>query len=801
MKLINKLKDNYIAKKKYIKYVKSCNLNSNYILLESQQGKEFGGNIYYIVQELLTNPQFSQFRVFICVNKTKIKDAEIFYKNKKLSKINIVECNTRKYYKLMATCKYLVSDNTFLPFFVKKEGQIYLNTWHGTPLKSLGKKINNDFHNIGNAQKNFVASDFLLYPNEYTKNHMIEDYMLENLCKSTCLIHGYPRNTAFFNEDLKQEIISKYGLEGKKIITYMPTWRGSLGNKRNPITQANINYVLEEFETRLKEDQIAYVNLHPIESASVDFSKYNKVKPFPNEYETYEFLNVANVLVTDYSSVFFDFLNTEKKIILYTYDKEDYLSSRGVYRSLENFPFPIVETFEEVIKEINTPKSYDDSVLREEFCKWDNCDVTRKLCERVFLGMSDTGIQEDVVKDNGKENVFIFVGRLASNGITASLKNLINNLDREKRNYYLLFSTKDVKNNLDTLKELSSKVNYYCYKGRRNLTLFQTLIFIIYQSRWIKTETYLKLMNDANDFELKRIFSTARVDSLVHFTGYSDRIINLFSAFKKNKVIYVHANMLEEINLKKNQRFDALEYAYKKYDKVAIVTDDIFEPTLAISNREDNIHVCHNIIDYETILRRSKLNLEILEQTEIFPNQAQLSYFLESADAKFINVGRFSPEKGQMRLLEAFAKIVNKYPNTKMIIIGGASYKDYYQQIINHVEQLNLRENVVLIKNLPNPFPVVKKCDYSILSSFAEGFGLVLAEADVLGKPVVSVDIPGPRNFLKRYGGMLVENTEDGLFEGMERCLSGKVNVMGVDYAMYNQQALNEFDALFSNND
>ena len=56
-----------------------------------------------------------------------------------------------------------------------------MNTWHGTPLKTLGKKIQNAMYGIGNTQKNFFMADYLLYPNGYTMEHMVEDYMLENL--------------------------------------------------------------------------------------------------------------------------------------------------------------------------------------------------------------------------------------------------------------------------------------------------------------------------------------------------------------------------------------------------------------------------------------------------------------------------------------------------------------------------------------------------------------------------------------------------------------------------------------------
>mgnify|MGYP000780861956 FL=1 len=86
-----------------------------------------------------------------------------------------------------------------------------------------------------------------------------------------------------------------------------------------------------------------------------------------------------------------------------------------------------------------------------------------------------------------------------------------------------------------------------------------------------------------------------------------------------------------------------------------------------------------------------------------------------------------------------------------------------------------------------------------MLSSFYEGFGLVLAEADILGLPVISTDISGPRSFMKKYGGTLVENSENGIYQGMEMLHSGFVKPMKVDYEAYNQEAIQEFENLLSN--
>lgn len=74
-----------------------------------------------------------------------------------------------------------------------------------------------------------------------------------------------------------------------------------------------------------------------------------------------------------------------------------------------------------------------------------------------------------------------------------------------------------------------------------------------------------------------------------------------------------------------------------------------------------------------------------------------------------------------------------------------------------------------------------------------EGFGLVLAEATVLSIPVISTDIDGPRLFMEKHGGYLVDNSEKGILQGMKDCLDGKVKPLVVDFEEYNKKAVNEF--------
>lgn len=794
-KVIRKLKNHYLAKCNYIKYYAKYSVIENHILLESQQGKEYGGNIYYLIKELVSKSEYQDYKIFLSVIESKIEEAQEFYKMRNIENVVFIKTNTSKYFKTIASAKYLINDNTFLPFFIKKEEQIYLNTWHGTPLKTLGKKIKNDLHNIGNTQRNFVCADYLLYPNNYTKQHMIEDYMLENICDTHVLLEGYPRNQAFYDEELKKAIKEKYNICDKKIIAYMPTWRGTLSRQNSQIQEANLQYIFEELDKNLAQDQIVFVNLHPIEKATIDFSVYKKVIPFPKEYETYEFLNIADVLVTDYSSVFFDFLNTGKKIILYTYDRESYLSDRGLYRELESFPFPIVEKMEDLIREINIPKEYNDTDLRNEFCPYDGKNVSEKLCEKVILNR-DSIICEESMASNGKKNVFIFGGRLANNGITMSLKNLLTFVDREKYNFYVLVETRAVRKSLAQLDDISQYVNYYPLKGQMNLTLWQKLVLRLYDRKLMKTELFIKMFKHAYQYELQRLFGGMKVDCLINFTGYSLKKTNLFSQYKGKKIIYVHSDMGKEIKTRSNQRYDLLHYAYNQYDKVAVVTKDMVDPTYRISGKKDNIVVCKNIIIDEEIREKSNRPIEFDKQTTVYPDEYHLKKLLGSDVKRFINVGRYSPEKGQLRLLEAFARIHANNLHTALIIIGGASKGGYYDTVEACVKELHLEDCVVLIKAISNPFPIIKQCDYFVMSSFYEGFGLVIAEADILNKPVISVNIQGPAGFMKEHGGTMVENSEDGIYTGMCMLLNEEIAPMNIDYKKYNKEALAGFEAL-----
>lgn len=785
------LRNHYWPRLRYPAYYKKLPIDEHAILLESQHGNQMQGNVFYMLKALTSDARYDAYRIYLSARDNNIEAFREALQRAGMNRVQPVVVHTKKYMKLIASAKYLINDTTFLPFFVKRPEQVYLNTWHGTPLKTLGKKVNNDLHNIGNVQKNFFMADYLLYPNAYTMEHMVGDYMLEDLSHGKILLTGYPRNVAFFDEKRAQEIRTELDIGEKRMYAFMPTWRGVVGGVDQKAS-TYVQYYLYEMDKRLEDDEILYVNLHPIARKDVSYEQMKHIRPFPKEYETYEFLNAADCLITDYSSVFYDFAVTRKKCILFTYDEEEYFSDRGLYRPLSSLPFPSVKTVDALFKELRTPKNYDDTEFLREYCTYDSADAAKKLCEHVILNMPN-GIEERDVPTNGKRNVLMYVGNLAQNGITTSAMNLLQHVDRDKYNFFLTFETQNVKPNKEILHKLPEGVRYIATTGKINLTFWQKVVYLLFHARLFPLKLYMRVMRDAYPMEIRRNYADAQFSDVIQFNGYETKKILFFSTFSANRVIYVHSDMVMEVETKQNQRKDTLCYAYNTYDTVAVVTEDIIESTQTFIADRNPIKVARNLIADVEIRMKSQLPIQFDQKTLCNVPFESLIETVNGPEKCIISVGRFSPEKGHRRLLDAFNRIWQENPSSNLVVVGGYQRDGLYRELCAYAASLPCHAHVILILSMSNPFPLIKACDGFILSSFYEGFGLVLVEADILGLPVVSTDITGPRCFMQENGGMLVEDSQAGLETGLRKLLNGEVPKLTVDYDAYNRNAVQEF--------
>lgn len=800
-RLKKKVANGILKQKCYPGYLKKP-LKEKAILLESQHGRAMDGNIFALLSELAKGAEYADYTLYLTAAQGKCSAYKKRLRALGMGRVKVLRRASLHYFKILATAKYLINDNTFIYNFIKREGQVYLNTWHGTPLKTLGKKIKSEAHAIGNTQKNFLAADYLLYPNEFTMEHMVEDYMLENIGTGEVWLAGYPRNAVFFDKAERERVRKQYALEGKKVYAFLPTWRGVIGQVSGNAQAQQLTEYLAELDAELPDDFLLYVKLHTVSNATLSVEEFSHIRLFPEDCETYAFLNATDGLITDYSSVFFDYAVSGRKIILFTYDEEEYEAARGFYFPLSELPFPQAKTVEELLHYMKAEKAYDDTEFLKTYCAYERADISSVICRKLLFG-SPEGIKTLPLPDNGRRNVVIFGGALNENGITASLFNLLSQIDREKYNYTILYKIEDMKKHPKQLERIPEDVHTLGFSNGISIGILDSVLYKIWTKRGIIPYRIMEpVLDRMAKRDTKRIFTGCRVDKLIHFSGYSNDLTTIFRGLSCNKTIYAHSDMEKEVEERKLIRSEILTRAYQEYDSVAVVTEDIryiaeriAEKLPYRTERKAHVMVARNVINYQRVLELSEQELMLDATTQINVSLERLQAILDSSAVKFINIGRFSPEKGHMRLLDAFEKIYEEHPDTYLIIIGGRGA--LYEETLKKAQGLKSYSHIVIILYMSNPYALLKRCDYFIFSSFYEGFGLVLAEADIVGVRCVSTDIDGARLFMQKYGGTLVENSEKGVYDAMKLCLDGKITgTLSVDYAAYNKEAVEEFESI-----
>ena len=786
----------YEARYRYISYYENLPLQENLIMAESLYGMEVASGMLRMLKTLATAPEYREFEIhLVCHGKSKDAIGKLL-KKQGLDKIKTVVLSSEEYFRTLATAKYLLDDRTIPAWWVKKDGQKYLHICQNTPVEYIGRRMKESFADIGNMQKNYFAADYLFFPSRQAMECVLRDFMLNNLAKGTCILGTAPQNEAFAVTEHAVQIRRELSIEDKRVYAYLPAFRGNTLKGKTAKNDAFIVYYLYWLDKQLTDGEVCFVKLHPAVQELVDFKEMTHVRNLPCEYELHEFLSCTDVLVTDYSEVMFDYPLTGKKQVLFTYDLEEFETGKGLYADVRSFPFPRVDTPEELLYELRCEKNYDDTAFLKEYCHGGLSGAAKALLD-AFVKEDFSGVTVLDVPDNGKKNVLLYVGALTRNGLTQSAKNLLAGVNTMENNYIIAFASGRIRGNEAVLKEFPEEVAYLGMTGSMPVTLnecFERIRFVEGQS---SVRRYLKKNGKRLKQDWQRLFSDIRLDTVIQFNGYETEMILLFSMFEGNSVIFVHNDMVQEIRTKRNQRTDVLKYAYGTYKTVAVVTEDLIASTaLFTRGRKGHIRVCRNVIDTVNVTECARKKEELMKAEEVYPSPAALKSFLASDGRKLISIGRFSPEKGHFRLISAFAKLCTMEKDVRLVIVGGVAKDNYFAKTIRQVEKLGLRDSVVLVRNMPNPYPLLSACDGFVLSSLYEGFGLVIAEADVLKKPVVCTDIVGPRGFLKLHGGTLVEDSEEGIYQGMQKLLAGEIPVMQVDYEKYNEEAMQEFYSL-----
>lgn len=255
-----------------------------------------------------------------------------------------------------------------------------------------------------------------------------------------------------------------------------------------------------------------------------------------------------------------------------------------------------------------------------------------------------------------------------------------------------------------------------------------------------------------------RLFVPKGYDVEVAFVeGFATKLLAASSNKRAKKVVWVHCDLKEfpwPVDTGVFKSRDVERVAYSKYDEVAVVSKASKNHFVEIYGLADRTRCIYNPIDRKAIAELASLGKRDSEDKRF----------------RFVSVGRLTEAKGYDRLIEACARLMREGLVFELWIVGEGSDRALLEK---QVEECGLKDVVKFLGFQKNPYQYLNQCDCFVCSSRTEGYSLVIAEAMCVGLPVISTRCAGPEEILDggKYG-VMVENSTEGLYEGMKKVLS-----------------------------
>lgn len=305
-----------------------CPIKKNKVVLSNFNGRGFGDNPKYIAIEMHKRKGYE----LIWIANNENEEFPSYIKPVKRKSI-------RSLYH-MSTAQIWIDNTRKDPFYIKRKGQYYLQTWHGSiALKRIERDVENvlDSYYIKNAKRDSKMIDLMISDSAFTDQLFSNSFWYGGEIKR----FGSPRLDCLFQEGKRDTIRENLNISTEQyVVLYAPTFRNSL---RLDVYDIDLNSIRSAFKEKMGKPVVVLVRMHPnltwilkenIIDGAIDVTDYPDV---------YELLLAADALITDYSSLMFEFpIVNAKPVFCYARDLNEY--DRGFYFKLNELPFSFYET-------------------------------------------------------------------------------------------------------------------------------------------------------------------------------------------------------------------------------------------------------------------------------------------------------------------------------------------------------------------------------------------------------------------------------------------------------------------------
>ncbi|WP_391202993.1 glycosyltransferase [Psychrobacillus sp. L4] len=337
------------------------------------------------------------------------------------------------------------------------------------------------------------------------------------------------------------------------------------------------------------------------------------------------------------------------------------------------------------------------------------------------------------------KKVLFLIYQLRGGGAEKVLVDIVNHMDKKKYDITVM-TVVDCSKDKHLLQE---DIKYkYIFKG-----------YLKYD------RLFFKLMKSATPKFLYSLFIKEKYDiEISAIEGIPSKIISGCNNITSKKIAVIHADC-ESIAWPSGRykNFKQEEASYRSFDKLIFVSTNTQKKFLNKYNIEKNKAIpIHNPFDINHIIKKS--------QEEITDYKKE--------DYLFVSVGRLEKVKGYDRLIDAFCEVFKEYPQVRLLIVGDGTERN---KLMKKINQMEMRNNILLLGYRENPYKYINLCDAYICSSRSEGLSSSVIEALVINKPIITTDCGGMTEILlNNRCGLIVPNNTISIIHGMKEILKNK---------------------------
>lgn len=756
------------------KYAAWCDLplQENVVFYESNLGLSIDCNPYAIYRKLQADSPQDLIHVWAVDGSVNIPEDV-----QQSANTIVINKSSLAYTKLLATAKYIINNSTFPTYFTRREGQKYLMTWHGTPLKTLGND-QREAMTHGNMARNYLQASHAIFPNEHTREVMIDHQDIGEVCPATIAVTGYPRNDV---------LVDNAGPTQNEcpVALFAPTWRetDSMEAQAEHLVQVGEQLRAAGFKPLLRAH-------HYVETVAQE--KDPSLEFVDRAVSTYDILPTVDLLVTDYSSIYFDFAVTKRPIVFFVPDWAEYKEARGVYFDKNELPGTVCENYEDLSKALGNYAQLPlpGSSFLDRFCPHEDGHATSRTIELLFGGGNDTEIEPHVRGGVDGKPTVLFRQSFVPNGMASSFINLSKQLVRNDIGVTVLTPGESLRadeGRQQTLCSLPSEVKVIGRVGPIIKSELEYHYAANDRKRTRPRPEFAQIIHERMyGREAQRILPNTNFDAYIEFDGYSEFMADVMIAISNGSSktgIYLHSDIVSEAKTRMPELFRIIN-GVNNFDRVVSVSQ-----RLMALNSQRFKEECGVTVENPCFIENSIVGEEIVAKSLMAP---EVELPVEFAEEFFVHVGRFSPEKNHDFLIDVFTEILSFNPSVKLVLVGDGPERERIQK---RVDQLGLDKNVFFTGLVKNPYPYIAMSRGVLLPSLHEGQPMVILEASCLGIPVFGSDIDAVVGMKHLVDLNMLPLETSAWVEALQGENSDQTRRL--DYASYEAEAIEQFRRVF----